>query len=55
MAGQSITVDAVTRAKLDGIREATGAVTYGEVVRNAVKAYCKELAAEKKAEAEAGR
>ena len=47
-----ITIDSVSKAKLDKFRAETGAGTYGEVIRNALKAYGKELAYEKREAAE---
>jgi metal-responsive CopG/Arc/MetJ family transcriptional regulator len=46
------TIDEVTTATIDRLRKETGAQTRGEVIRNAMKAYLKEIAAEKKALAE---
>lgn len=45
-----ITLDKVTTDKIDNLRTETGAQTRGEVVRNAVRVYTQQLAAEKKAE-----
>jgi metal-responsive CopG/Arc/MetJ family transcriptional regulator len=47
-----VSIDKGTAEKIDKLREETGAQTRGEVIRNAIRVYLKDLAYEKREAAE---